>query len=216
MFTDINSESIRRLTEAKSIITIIKNRELLRQCSLDSRIYKGSFFVLLYGALEYTITSSVQRSITFLNRHNYDTQNLKTTLYSLVFHNECNAIMDARDKKWSKRYDLFSQINTNKICYIEDSLFPTSNGNIKFEQMESIWKTFGISAEVCTDPKIKRRLSEIADNRNKIAHGRELASTVGALYTTAEIENIYNDISAYCSYITSIFDDYITNEEFLV
>lgn len=82
--------------------------------------------------------------------------------------------------------------------------------------MESIWKTFGTSAEVCTDPKIKRRLSEIADNRNKIAHGRELASTVGAFYTTAEIENIYNDISAYCSYITSVFDDYITNEEFLV
>ena len=216
MFSDINSESIRRLSEAKSSLVLIRNEETIHHLSIDIKIHKGVFFVLLYGALEYTITASVQRCIVILNNRSYDIQSLKPTIYSLIFHNECNAITDAKDKKWSKRYDLFSQINNSKVCAIEDHLFPTSIGNIKYQQLESIWKTFGISAAVLTDSRLKGRLSDLADNRNAIAHGRELASVVGGRYTAGEIEYIYNDISTYCSYITSVFEDYVTNEECLI
>lgn len=216
MFSDINSESIRRLSEAKASLILVKSKETIHHLSIDIKIYKGIFFVLLYGALEYTITASVQRCIAILNSRNYDIQSLKSTIYSLAFHNECNAIADAKDKKWTKRYNLFSQITNNKVCIIEDHLFPTSIGNIKYQQLESIWKTFGISAEVLPDLKIKGRLSDLADNRNAIAHGRELASVVGGRYAVGELEAIYNDISAYCSYITAVFEEYINNEDCLI
>lgn len=215
MFSDINSESNRRLSEVKSSLILIKNEEAIRHLSVDIKIHKGIFFVLLYGALEYTITASVQRCITIINNKNYNIQSLKPTIFSLIFHSECDAIADAKDRKWTKRYNLFSQINNNKVCVIEDHLFPTSKGNIKYQQLESIWKTFGVSAAVLTDIKLKGRLSDLADNRNAIAHGRELASVVGGRYTATEIEHIYNDISGYCSYIISVFEDYITNEECL-
>ena len=102
--------------------------------------------------------------------------------------------MDARDKKWTKRYELFSQLGGTKIANIEDCLFPTSIGNIKYSQLESIWNTFGITHDVVTDVKIKWRVAALADNRNAIAHGRELASVIGGRYTISEIECIYNDI----------------------
>jgi hypothetical protein len=69
MFSDINAESTRRLTEAKSLVLLIKNEDLMRSLNLDSKVHKGAFFVLLYGALEYTITAVVQRCISILNAY---------------------------------------------------------------------------------------------------------------------------------------------------
>lgn len=216
MFSDINAESTRRLTEAKSLVLLIKNANLIQSLNLDSKVYKGTFFVLLYGALEYTITAVVQRCISILNKKQYDIHVLKPTLYSLIFHKECNAIMDARDKKWTKRYELFSQLGRTRIANIEDCLFPTSTGNIKYNQLKSIWETFGITNNIVTDIRIKGQLATLADNRNAIAHGRELASVIGGRYTIRDIECIYNDISKYCSYIITVFEDYITNEMYLI
>ncbi|MFP5157746.1 MAE_28990/MAE_18760 family HEPN-like nuclease, partial [Phocaeicola plebeius] len=88
--------------------------------------------------------------------------------------------------------------------------------HIKYSQLESIWNTFGITHDVVTDVKIKGRLAALADNRNAIAHGRELASVIGGRYTISEIECIYNDINTYCSYIITVFEDYITNEMYLI
>ena len=50
MFSDINAESTRRLTEAKSLVLLIKNEDLMRSLNLDSKVHKGAFFVfcLLY------------------------------------------------------------------------------------------------------------------------------------------------------------------------
>ena len=80
--------------------------------------------------------------------------------------------------------------------------------------MESIWKTFGISANVVNTNRIIGRLDTLADKRNKIAHGRELPSSIGSSYTISEIEDFYNLISSYCSYILSVFQGYIDTEEF--
>ena len=214
MFEDVNAEVNRRLKEVKSFYSLIKDNA--ETGVFDMRVFKGTCFVILYGVLEYTITASVQKCLSIINQKKYDIIHLKPTLYSMVFNDECNAMMEARDKKWMKRYDLFSQINCSQVCHIEDNLFPAGSGNIKYQQIESIWKIFGISAPAVNEDKMKGRLSTLADNRNAIAHGRELASVIGGRYTISEIENIYNDISTYCSYITSVFEEYINNEDCLI
>jgi hypothetical protein len=211
MFSDIDSETTRRLLESKVILDYAKVQESSRQ---NASLYKGLFFVPLYGALEYTATSVVQRCISKLNEKRCDISSLKPTLYSLIFDKECNSLIDSRDKKWTKRYDLFSKMNTTHPCHIEEHLFPTSTGNIKYQQMESIWKTFGISADVINTDRVRGRLDTLAENRNKIAHGRELPSSVGSAYTTSELEDFYNLISSYCSYILSVFEAYLDTEEF--
>lgn len=210
MFSDIDSEATRRLLEAKVVLDYAKAEESVRH---NAALYKGVFFVLLYGALEFTVTAAVQRCISELNEKRYDVSSLKPTLYSLIFNNECNSLVDSRDKKWTARYNLFSQLGVSQICHIDENLFPTSSGNIKYQQMESIWKTFGISANVINTSRIRGRLETLADNRNKIAHGRELPSSVGSAYTISEIEDFYNLISSYCSYILNVFQGYLNMEE---
>ena len=85
MFSDINAESTRRLTEAKSLVLLIKNEDLIRSLNLDSKVHKGAFFVLLYGALEYTITAVVQRCISILNKRQYDIHHVPAPASSQKF-----------------------------------------------------------------------------------------------------------------------------------
>lgn len=108
MFEDVNAEVNRRLKEVKSFYSLIKDNAETEV--LDMRVFKGTYFVILYGVLEYTITASVQKCLSIINQKKYDIIDLKPTLYSMVFNDECNAMIEARDKKWMKRHDLFFNI----------------------------------------------------------------------------------------------------------
>ena len=211
MFDEVATESTKRLNDSKQILLYLNSLEGVN----DSKVFKGIFFVLLYGALEYTISHCVQQCINEINNTSTNYTALKTTLYALIFDSECTAIMNARDKKWQKRYELFSLISKDETRVINDTLFPCTIGNMKYNQLESIWKTFGITEPIVQDLSLKSRLSELTDNRNKIAHGRETASDVGRNYDNTRLENIYNEISGYCSYVIDVFRNYVNNQKYL-
>jgi len=54
----------------------------------------------------------------------------------------------------------------------------------------------------------------LADNRMKVAHGRESASTVGAGYTAADLNTFYTEVRDYIAYLISCFESYIDNQEY--
>lgn len=180
------------------------------------KIQKGMFFVLIYAALEKTVTSLVSNCIQILNAKTTKLLEINPTLWSLVFDPECNAIHDSSDKKWFKRFELFSQIKNNPTKNINDDLFPSINGNIKIKQIDGIWKTFGIKNQITPNPRIVTRLSNIADNRMKVAHGRESATKVGEYYSYDDLVSIYNDIKEYLFYLINTFESYIDNEDYKI
>ena len=132
MFEDINQETTRRLTEVHSILRLIKDEGI----SIDKRILKGLFFVLLYGALEYVIQASVQRCIILLNRKNTPINNFRYSLLDLILNKECNAVSSTSNKQWIKRYELFIKLNEiTPINNIDEALFPCPTGNIKYKNI---------------------------------------------------------------------------------
>ena len=66
MFEDVNAEVNRRLKEVKSFYSLIKDNAETEV--LDMRVFKGTYFVILYGVLEYTITASVQKCLSIINQ----------------------------------------------------------------------------------------------------------------------------------------------------
>ena len=212
MFEDINQETTRRLTEVHSILRLIKDEGI----SIDKRILKGLFFVLLYGALEYVIQASVQRCIILLNRKNTPINNLRYSLLGLILNKECNAVSSTSNKQWIKRYELFIKLNEiTPINNIDEALFPCPTGNIKYKNIEFIWNIFGIETEVINDVKLKSFLNELAEHRNAIAHGRELSSTIGGRLSNEELEVRYKALNSYCSYIIANFEEYIQQNKHL-
>ena len=181
-FDAVGIESGKRLQDAKRLldhITLIE-RDVASQELV--KVLKGSFFVLLYGALEKTVFYLVNQCIQILNTKHKKLLDLKPVLWAIVFNDECNAIHDASDKKWTKRWELFSQVQ-----------------DVDAKQMNE---------------RIATRLSNLADNRMKVAHGRESASTVGAGYTAADLNTFYTEVRDYIAYLISCFESYIDNQEY--
>lgn len=215
MLEDITNKSNIRLGNVRELLLKINDNNKKDIQDPTTKIYKGLFFIVLYGAFEYTIVNCVQKCLSEINNKHCRIKDIKATLYCLVFNNECNALMDARNKKWEKRYELFSKIENNSDeCNIIDSLSPIQQGNIKYNHLKSLWKIFDISSEVITDIKLRVRFEELVENRNAIAHGREPCASVGQRYTANDLANIFDDISEYCSYVIETFKDYIINQEF--
>lgn len=214
-FTAVDLEAQDRLNDAKKVLDYIHTIEPDHHALTGlSKVLKGSFFVLLYAALEKTVFYLVNQCIQILNTKDLQLLDIKPVLWAIVFNDECNALHDAGDKKWTKRWELFSQVDNVRIKQINDNLYPTTTGNIKLPQIEGIWKTFGISTPARMNDRIATRLSSLAENRMKVAHGRETSSVVGSAYTATELDAYYSEVNTYIAYLISCFEQYIDNEEY--
>lgn len=215
MFTDIDHSTQRRIDEAKWFFDNIK--ETMDPCfDFQDKLFKGNFFVNLYGAFEYNIVALVSRVIDKINEDNsVIITDLKPTILSLLLHDECTALYNVVNKKWIKRYELFIKIEDVIKDPINNSLMPAQTGNFKVTQIEQICKIFGAEFQVINDVQLKSRLDILADNRNAIAHGRKTACEVGASFTKRELKEYLDAVQAYCLYLNQSFYAYILNKHYL-
>lgn len=219
MFSSVTADSTARLMEAKSLLDICNDASLKLGEHYNDRILYGSFYVLLYGALEYTISHCVYQAIGLHNTKNtLKLYELQPTLWGLIFDPDCTRMESAgTNKKWENRYQLFSKLTKDQaLSQIQSALFPASNGNIKDKQLDRVWTTFGLKSPLF-EPEyesVQQDLITLANGRMAVAHGREKASTIGGGTTLTELTNLYDSISRYCSYLITCFTQYIVNEEF--
>lgn len=219
MFTEVSLNSTKRLLEAKRLMKLCSNDKFDEEQATTDSVLKSIVYVLLYGALEFTITHCVSRTIEILNDKTLNLYQVLPSLWGLIYDSACKRIETAgTNKKWENRYKLFKELTKDKVIeQIESTLFPSSNGNIKEQQLDRVWKTFGIKAPMF-EPEhmsVKQTLLDLANGRMAVAHGRECASQIGSLKSSSDLEELYDSISRYCSYLIECFTQYINQEEYL-
>lgn len=219
MFTEVSLSSTKRLLEAKRLMELCSNDKFDEEQAATDSVLRGAVYVLLYGALEFTITHCVSRTIEILNDKTLNLYQVLPSLWGLIYDSACKRIETAgTNKKWENRYKLFKELTKDKVIeQIESTLFPSSNGNIKEQQLDRVWKTFGIKAPMF-EPEhmsVKQTLLDLANGRMAVAHGRECASQIGSLKSSSDLEELYDSISRYCSYLIECFTQYINQEEYL-
>lgn len=219
MFTEVSLNSTKRLLEAKRLMDLCSDDKFDEEQAITDSVLKGVVYVLLYGALEFTITHCVSRTIEILNDKTLNLYQVLPSLWGLIYDSACKRIETAgTNKKWENRYKLFKELTKDKVIeQIESTLFPSSNGNIKEQQLDRVWKTFGIKAPMF-EPEhmsVKQTLLDLANGRMAVAHGRECASQIGSLKSSSDLEELYDSISRYCSYLIECFTQYINQEEYL-
>ena len=219
MFTEVSLSSTKRLLEAKRLMELCSNDKFDEEQATTDSVLRGAVYVLLYGALEFTISHCVSRTIEILNNKTLNLYEVLPSLWGLIYDSACKRIETAgTNKKWENRYKLFKELTKDKVIeQIESTLFPSSNGNIKEQQLDRVWKTFGIKAPMF-EPEhmsVKQTLLDLANGRMAVAHGRECASQIGSLKSSSDLEELYDSISRYCSYLIECFTQYINQEEYL-
>ena len=101
MFEEIQKEAADRLSAAKTLcdkVSTTPNPNAMEE--MFNNTCKGMFFVVLYGALEYTLTSVVSATIQIINDRNINFDLLKPRLLSLSMDSKCEAIRNGRNKRW--------------------------------------------------------------------------------------------------------------------
>lgn len=215
MFTDLKTESAQRITEVRESLTFIASA-LPKPPTTTPRYLnaaKGLIFVQLYGVIEFTIVGAVSKTIGIINGKNIKVDELKPILWSMVLDAELEALRSANRKKWDKRRLLFDKLATNGQAQIP-GLMPTDGRNFDGSRFESVWSIFCIDDPVFDDPSFRWRLKDVITQRNEIAHGVKPASSIGAAFTPNDLTIRINEVSDFCSYIISVFEAYIINENY--
>ena len=204
MFASVQNEVNDRLNAVETILKSVKDGIVSdAEEALVNNERKGVFFVVLYGALEYTITATVSSVIRAINERSVNINLLRPRLLSIALHPQFDALKDARSKMWVKRLDLLQKIELNDFFGAEDTLLPVQNGNIKFKSLEFIWELFGLSSGILPEKRMYGLFDTLAENRMSIAHGRKAPQEVGRSYSKSDLDVFYTSFKTYLSYVIS-------------
>lgn len=220
MFEDVYRDSNTRLSEIRTYLGSIAKATNIGNNPMTSAnlsIAKGLFFVHLYGAYEYAVTSAVLETIQGINTAGCRIADCNPMLFSLVLHPECMSLAAVGpEKTFQKRWELFSLVSSPQLARIPDGLMPTDGKNIRYEQLESICKSFCVQEPVVPDMMLKGRVEELVENRNAIAHGRLSPRDVGGRYTVPELVKRLDDIEELCLHLILTLQDHVENGKYRI
>lgn len=217
MFENIQFGVQERIAASRVIFNAIRDPVPIQsqeQQAIDN-VLKGTFFVLLYGTLEYSITSVVSDTIQCINEKNINHDLVKPRLLSLSLDPFCNSIRDGRSKKWVHQHKLFTKLEEPTSFNAETYIFPAERGNIKCKQLAFIWEVFDIKVPLFPDERYRSYFDALAEHRMAISHGRKTPQEIGRNVSKNELRAYLNAINHWCSYLFSCFETYCQNQEYL-
>ena len=139
MFNEIKEELTRKICELRLWLSNINDSDDF------SVINKGLFYVYIYGIYEETVRTVVQKTIEELNAKSVKIDECIYELYALIFSAEYDSIYGVgNEHKWEKRWNISDKLTRNPIVSIPNEIVPTDGKNLRYRQLESIAKSFGI------------------------------------------------------------------------
>lgn len=217
MYSGIKTNSAQRITEVRENLDffapLIPSAPIATPRHLNT--LKGLIFVQLYGVIEFTINSTIANTIDIINGDLVPLLDLKPFVWGMALNPHLDSLSHANRKKWNKRIELFQKFVDNNEAYIGTDIIPTNGENYNLPQLKSIWETFCITEPIFNDITFRGRLQEIVTNRINIAHGNYSAAEVGSRVTSIDLYHRIRDVSGFCSYFISVFEDYSSNKKFL-
>mgnify|MGYP004496980655 CR=1 FL=1 len=210
MFEEIKDEITRKIRELRMwLIGINDNDEF-------AAINKGLYYVYIYGIYEETIRAVVQKTIEELNAKSVRIDECIYELYALIFSPEYDSIYGAGNaQKWKKRWDVSNKLIINPVVEIPIEIIPTDGNNLRYKQLDSIAKSFGIHKDILPRPEIGGDIQEMVDNRNFIAHGNKTPKEVGREVSVADLLRKLSHISEACTYTIQLYEQYILEKQYL-
>ena len=209
----IRIELSNRHRELDKFVRLLLTLGNSRNMDSPKRTMKGLFFVHAYAIIEYSIHSTVGKTIQTINSQLITLSDIQCIMLSLALNSQIGSIKDVgRNKLWDRKADLFKELDSNPLVNIDGTLMPTDGRNITTSQLYSIWNVFCIGLPIVPRPELNSRINEITENRRSISHGRNKPEEVGRRYTDTEITRINRDVNEFSYYVVDTFTDYCARE----
>jgi MAE_28990/MAE_18760-like HEPN len=211
-----------RLSEVQRVLTLVKKLEDIALNEKDpasaehAAILRGLFFVHLYGALEYSITLSVQVLLQEMTKVAVPFCRFEHLLHAVALDDDFRSLADPGLKlRWPRRRELLTKQTSTEPCSLNDTVFHDQLQNIWYETLSSVFQYLCIPQSAVPEERMRGYLDEIAENRNAIAHGRQSAQGVGRRVTSSELEDRLDAVKKIVDHVLATFDQYLDARQFV-
>jgi hypothetical protein len=221
MFNDIDSGVISRLRQLDSILEYLSDETLTEDTKYSDfyRAQKGLVFVAMYAALEFAITQSVTRTLEIIEQEAAPANRFKSTVLCSLFDSYFKALRECGNSKvWENRHKLVLAVTSDtEVTSVDSSVFPSGGSmNISIKQLNSVWEFFDLDNSPLPEGLQHFVLTEVKEQRNAIAHGRETAITIGRRFNVSQLNNKASSIKHLCLHITSSFASYCADKRYFI
>jgi hypothetical protein len=217
-FSIVRQEASIRLQEANALLGELRTIASEGGVRTDNSfsIKKGMFFVLLYASFEYVINRVITETANQIHLTSIKNKHLDYRMIALALDPQFTSLSEAGKKvKWKKRQVFCEAQKSSDIAVIHDTALTKELGNIWCNTLEQVFYAFGLSESHIYDENDSHYIDEVVDNRNKVAHGRESAASVGQAYTVTMLEQRLNAIENQKEYVISRFETFVRDREFI-
>lgn len=212
-FDVVRQESAQRLLEAQIIMTDLRRidqEEIQHRDETAYSIRKGLFIVLLYAAFEYCVNRLVLEVGSEIGASGVTNNQLCKEFYALALDPQFKSVAaQGKATKWDKRQSLIVELKSERSAVIHSSSLLSELGNVWASSLKQLFSAFGITSSHLHSPSAGQYIDEVVDNRNKIAHGRESASTVGRSYTLTMLQVRLDQLEMQKEYLISTFENIV-------
>ena len=182
----------------------ILGQETIKEIDAElSTILKANGFLLLYNLVESTIRKSIDAILYSIHTTSVTFGELSEELRRLWIKQEGKNVNS--DKIMSIAYTVLE----NKLLTFKRDCINIS-GNIDAQEIRKILKQVGGN-----EIENGRRLKDIKDKRNHLAHGEYSFSEIGKDYTVNDLLIYKNDTKEYLSKVLDEIQSYIDNQKYL-
>ena len=211
-----------RLAEVQKLLALIRKLEALATEERDqvsaenSTVLRGLFFVHLYGALEYSITLSVQVLLQEMTKVAVPFNGFEHLLHVIALDAQFRSLADPGLKlKWQKRRELLNKQVSSEMCSLNDTVFQDQLQNIWYHTLHTIFDFLCVPSDAVPEVRMRGYLDEIVENRNAIAHGRQSAQEVGRRTTSTDLGERLDAVTKVVNHVIVSFEDYLENRHFV-
>jgi hypothetical protein len=218
-YRNLISDILDRFNETNSLLNIIKSNELAvippANEPLENKILKGLFYVSLYSCIEYTFKELSIRTLSSIKSKNILYEHFENKFLTIALSSSLQTIRDCNSKKFlDKASDIFLLSESNDVAIFNETFVNQYLQNIWGKSFNQLTKTFGVVNFLIT-PREITIFDEIVENRNIVAHGRELSSTIGSSPKYTDLKSKYDIIFDTLNRYILHFERFYNNKEFV-
>ena len=116
---------------------------------------------------------------------------------------------------WLKRVEMLAGLDNKASCAFNPLYLPVDGKTLRPQHLEVIWAVFGFTTPPVPDPISRLALIDLADTRNKVAHGEEDPSVVAGQRSATEMLKLIDRIEDIVIHMWATISDYLTMKEYL-
>lgn len=177
-------------------------------------VMKGLFFVQLYGALEKSVSDTVQILLTKIGELKPRNEHVLLHFNVVAMARKWKSIKDSGyDKAFPQMTDFFRMFSSSEYLGIDDSLFSKLLQNVWAKSLDEVSGSLGIPSFLTREEAII--VDELVEKRNAVAHGRDSAAAIGQRYRVDVLRKRLQSIQALILKIIDRLELYFKDREFL-